>query len=133
MAGRTVIGVAGGVVIGIISSAAVRIVNGIGGVAGSRVRDIYIANKGLLKSVGTTIVNLFKVKLSWSCKVIVIISLILIRVKLISSSIYLWGSFLLIISISTLLKKYFLSCLTIYTPFLTNSYRFLFEYWIILI
>ena len=64
MAGRTVIGVAGGVVIGIISSAAVRIVNGIGGVAGSRVRDIYIANKWRLKGISITIVNLFKLKLS---------------------------------------------------------------------
>ena len=64
MAGDTVIGVASGTVIGIISSAAVGIVNGIGGVAGSRVRDIYIANKWRLKGISITIVNLFKLKLS---------------------------------------------------------------------
>ena len=74
VAGGAAVGVAGGAAVGVASGAAVGVAGGIGGVAGGGARDI---------------ASLFKVKLSRSCRAIVIISLILIRARLISSSVHL--------------------------------------------
>ena len=74
VAGGAAIEVTGGAAVRVASSAAVRVASGIGKVAGGRAGDI---------------VSLFKVKLSWSYRAIVIISLILIRAKPISLFIHL--------------------------------------------
>ena len=67
------------------------VASGIGGVASSRAGDACAAGKGLWKGVNASgaTASLSKVKLSWSYRAIVIISLILIRARLISLSIYL--------------------------------------------
>ena len=67
------VGVAGGAAVGVAGSAAVGVAGGIGGVTSSRARDI---------------VSLSKVELSRSYRAIVIISLISIRARLISLSVY---------------------------------------------
>ena len=99
------VGVTDGTAVGVTDGTAVGVVGGISRVASGGARDI---------------VSLFKVKLSQSYRAIVIISLILIRAKLISSSVYLWKFSLLIISASTLLRGNLLFYLIIYTPLLTR-------------
>jgi hypothetical protein len=81
VAGGVAVGVAGGVAVGVAGGIAVRVAGGIGGVAG---RIGGVASGG-----ARDIVSLSKVELSRSYRAIVIISLILIRARLISLSVYL--------------------------------------------
>ena len=81
VAGGIAVGVAYGIAVGVDGGIAVRVAGGIGGVAG-RI-------SGVASSRARDIASLSKVELSRSYRAIVIISLILIRARLISLSVYL--------------------------------------------
>ena len=87
VADGAVIGVADGIVVGVAGGAAVGIASGIGGAAGGGVGDACVAGKGV--DASGIIISLSRVELSWSCKAIVIIGLILMRASPISLSVHL--------------------------------------------